>query len=210
MLCTERVSCSPPMNTWMPTPAALSRTASSMSMAICSSDNSSRRIEGPPLARSTIGFWQSAGITRAQDAARAEQRVALRQQRHDREIDALEPRGRPLEIAVVDGEHHRAPRCRIEHAGEAVLHAPVELVRAFQEKARRGLRLVGLVALARFVGFRHVASLRRRLLLRRRRAHRSARAAAAIAAVFVIGFLAAGFLAALRPAARNCPWPCTS
>ncbi len=63
MLCTERVSCSPPMNTWMPTPAALRRTASSMSIAICSSDNSSRKIEGPPLARSTIGFCESAGIT---------------------------------------------------------------------------------------------------------------------------------------------------
>ena len=61
MLCTERVSCSPPMNTWMPTPAALSRTASSMSIAICSSDNSSRRIDGPPLARSTIGFCDCAG-----------------------------------------------------------------------------------------------------------------------------------------------------
>ena len=56
MLCTERVSCSPPMNTWMPTPAAFRRTASSMSMAICSSDNSSRRMLGPPLARSTMGF----------------------------------------------------------------------------------------------------------------------------------------------------------
>ena len=56
MLWIERVSCSPPMNTWMPSPAALSRTASSMSMAICSSDNSSRRMLGPPLARRTIGF----------------------------------------------------------------------------------------------------------------------------------------------------------
>ena len=63
ILCTERVSNSPPMKTWMPTPAALSRMASSMSMAICSSDNSSRRMLGPPLARSTIGFWHSAGIT---------------------------------------------------------------------------------------------------------------------------------------------------
>ena len=51
------------MNTWMPTPAALSRTASSMSMAICSSESSSRRIEGPPLARSTMGLAQSAGIS---------------------------------------------------------------------------------------------------------------------------------------------------
>ena len=63
MLWIERVSCSPPMNTWMPTPAALSRTASSMSIAICSSESSSRRMLGPPLARSTIGFCDSAGMT---------------------------------------------------------------------------------------------------------------------------------------------------
>ena len=50
------------MNTWMPTPAALSRTASSMSMAICSSESSLRML-GPPLARSTIGFCEAAGIT---------------------------------------------------------------------------------------------------------------------------------------------------
>ena len=61
MLWIERVSCSPPTNTWMPTPAAFNRTASSMSMAICSSENSSRRMLGPPLARSTIGFCESAG-----------------------------------------------------------------------------------------------------------------------------------------------------
>ncbi len=63
MLWTERVSCLPPMNTWMPTPAALRRTASSIAIAICSSDSSSRRMLGPPLARSTIGFCVSAGMT---------------------------------------------------------------------------------------------------------------------------------------------------
>ena len=63
MLCTERVSCSPPMKTWMPTPAAFNRTASSMSIAICSSESSSRKMLGPPLARSTIGLPHSAGMT---------------------------------------------------------------------------------------------------------------------------------------------------
>jgi len=47
----------------MPMPAALSRTASSMFIAICSSDKSSRRMLGPPLARNTIGFCVSAGMT---------------------------------------------------------------------------------------------------------------------------------------------------
>ena len=67
------------------------------------------------------------------------------------------PGGRALEIAVVDRQHHGAPGVRIEGAGEAVLHAPVELVRAFQEKARRLLRHVGGVAFAFLVGFRHVS-----------------------------------------------------
>ena len=47
------------------------------------------------------------------------------------------------------------PGGRVEHARQAVLHAPVELVRALEEKARRCLRLVGLVALTFLVGFGH-------------------------------------------------------
>ena len=47
----------------MPTPAALSRTASSMSMAISSSESSSRKMLGPPLARSTMGLPHSAGMS---------------------------------------------------------------------------------------------------------------------------------------------------
>jgi hypothetical protein len=61
MLCTDWVSCSPPMNTCTATAAALSRAASSMLTAICSSD-SSRRMLGPPLARSTIGGLAAGGM----------------------------------------------------------------------------------------------------------------------------------------------------
>jgi len=57
---------------------------------------------------------------------------------------------------VIDREHDGAAALWAEHAREAVLHAPVELVRAFQEKARRRLRLIGLVAGAFDIGFRHV------------------------------------------------------
>src|SRR6185436_3970096 len=38
----------------------------------------------------------------------------------------LEPRGRPLEIAVVDRQHHRPAAFGIQDAREAVLHPPVE------------------------------------------------------------------------------------
>ena len=60
---------------------------------------------------------------------------------------------------MVDGQHHRASGRRIEHAGETVLHAPVELVRTFQEKSRRGLRAIGLITLTRLIGFRHEMGL---------------------------------------------------
>ena len=141
MLCTERVSCSPPMNTWMPMPAALSRTASSMSMAICSSDSSSRRMLGPPLARSTIGFCNSAGIIerrmpRVQNSASHSGSSGT----IDRSMRSR-PGGRALEVAVVDRQHHGAAGLRIEGPRQAVLHAPVELVGALEEKSRRGLRL---------------------------------------------------------------------
>src|SRR5439155_21885505 len=43
----------------------------------------------------------------------------------------------------------------IEHACEPVLHAPVELVRALQEEARRSLRAVGGEAFTFLVGFGH-------------------------------------------------------
>src|SRR5262249_27899577 len=70
----------------------------------------------------------------------------------------LKPRGWTLDIAMVDRQHHRPPRRRVERAREPVLHAPVELVRAFQEKSRRGLRYVGLVVVAIFIGFGHRTS----------------------------------------------------
>src|SRR5580693_7374979 len=61
MLRTDWVSNSPPMKTWTATAQALIRTASSMLTASCSSD-SSRRMLGPPLARSTMGVPDAAGI----------------------------------------------------------------------------------------------------------------------------------------------------
>jgi hypothetical protein len=95
---------------------------------------------------------------RAEHATRAEQRVALVKQRQDRKVDALEARGRPLEVAMINGQHHGAPGLRIEGPRQAVLHAPVELVRAFEEKARGGLWRSGLVAFAFLVGFGHFPS----------------------------------------------------
>src|SRR5262249_31913922 len=94
----------------------------------------------------------------AQNAARAEQGVAERQQRHDREIDALEAGGRALEVAVVDGEHHGAAGRRAEHARKPVLHAPIELVRALEEENGRGLRLIRVEPCTFGVSFWHEAS----------------------------------------------------
>src|SRR5262249_60357018 len=81
-----------------------------------------------------------------------------RQQGHDGAIDALEPGRRPLEVAVVDGEHPRAAGRRAEHAREPVLHAPIELVRAFEEETRRGLRLIRVEPCTFGVSFWHDSS----------------------------------------------------
>jgi hypothetical protein len=92
-----------------------------------------------------MGFVDWAGITRAQDSTRTEQRVARGEQREDAQIDALETGRWALKIAVVDRQHHRPAAGRVENAREAILHAPVELVGAFQIKSRRKLRLLDLV-----------------------------------------------------------------
>src|SRR5262249_7955028 len=94
----------------------------------------------------------------AQDPARAKQGVTERQQRYDREIDALEAGCRALEVAVVDGEHHRAAGRRAEHACKPVLHAPIELVRTLEEETRRGLRLIRVESCTFGVGFWHDSS----------------------------------------------------
>src|SRR5262249_32289382 len=91
----------------------------------------------------------------AQDAAGAEQRVAIREQRNDREVDALEAGGRALEVAVIDGEHDGAAGRRIEHAREAGRPAPGERVGAFQEETGRDLRTVGKKFRAFAISFRH-------------------------------------------------------
>jgi len=101
------------------------------------------------------GSLRLGGDQRAQDAPGAEERIALRQQWHDREVNALKPRGRPLEVAMVHRQHDGASRDRIEGLRQPVLHAPIELVRALEEEAGRGLRPVGLVSFAFFVGFGH-------------------------------------------------------
>src|SRR5262249_48826017 len=83
------------------------------------------------------------------------ERIAQRQQWYDRQVDALKPRGRPLKVAMVYRQHHRAPGGRIEGARQPVLHAPVKLVQALEEEVGRGLRPLGLVAFAFLVGFGH-------------------------------------------------------
>jgi len=77
---------------------------------------------------------------RAQHAARAHQTVRVLDQRHDAEIDTLDARGRPHDEAVVEREHHGAPGGRVEDPAQAVLHAPVEIVRSLEKKTVRPLR----------------------------------------------------------------------
>ena len=72
----------------------------------------------------------------ALDPASQHQAIAVGLQRQDRLVDPLEAGGRPHEVAVVEGQHDRAARLGIEDSCQAVLHAPIILVRAFEKKAR--------------------------------------------------------------------------
>ena len=77
----------------------------------------------------------------------------------------------------------------------------------FRKKPGAACGRVGLVAFACFVGFRHVASLRRLALLLRRAARRwRCRLCGAAMAAGFFGFFGAGFLATLRPGGSKLPW----
>ena len=88
---------------------------------------------------------------------RVQNNVSHGGQRKDAKVDAFEPGGRPLKIAVIDGEHDGASALGIEDPRDAVLHAPIELVAAFEKKARSLLRPVDGVAFPLSVGFGHDA-----------------------------------------------------
>src|SRR5581483_11690754 len=77
---------------------------------------------------------------RTQDHASQHQRIGVRRDRDDAQVDALEAGGRPLEVAVIDGEHHRAAALGPEYARETVLHPPVVSARALEEETLFGRR----------------------------------------------------------------------
>ncbi|KAI3491492.1 hypothetical protein L1887_44111 [Cichorium endivia] len=74
------------------------------------------------------GGWHLA----SQDTAGAHQHVGFAKQRRDGEIDTLKAGGRPLKVAVVKGQHHRAVALRVKDACQAGLHAPVQRAAALQ------------------------------------------------------------------------------
>ena len=158
MLWTDRVSNSPPTNTWTAMADAPSRTASSTSRAISSFDSSLRML-GPPLARRTIPAPIVGGIDGPQDPPGEHQGVGVRDERDDAEVDPLQAGRRSLEVAVVDREHDGAAAVWPEDAGQAVLHPPVVGRRALEEEELVLLRdpLVELLGLAA-VGFWHRSS----------------------------------------------------
>ena len=95
----------------------------------------------------------------AQHAAGEHQRVRVRAQGNDVEIDPLQPRRGSLKVPVVESQHHGAPGARIEDAREPILHAPVEVVRPLEEETLAACANFGLKALGcGTVGFGHVSS----------------------------------------------------
>ena len=84
----------------------------------------------------------------AQGAPGAHQHIGIRHQWQDIDIDTLQPGGRPLEIAVIEGQHDGAPAFRIEDTRQAVLHAPIQRPGAFQKKRLARCRNVHMKFLA--------------------------------------------------------------
>ena len=78
----------------------------------------------------------------AQHAAGAHQHVGLFEQRRNREIDTLQPGGRPLKIAMVERQHHRAVALRVEDTRQPRLHPPLQRPAALQRIERILLRTV--------------------------------------------------------------------
>ncbi len=74
------------------------------------------------------GGWHLA----PEDAAGAHQHVGFTKQRRDGEIDTLKAGGRPLKVAVVKGQHHRAVALWVEDARKPRLHSPVQRAAALQ------------------------------------------------------------------------------
>ena len=72
--------------------------------------------------------------------AGAHQHIRVGDQGNDRKVHPLQARGGPEEIAVVEGQHDRAAAAGVEDPRQAVLHAPVQAVRAFQEEGPLLLR----------------------------------------------------------------------
>jgi len=111
------------------------RTASSMSTAMSSFRE---LLEGCSARRSdriTTPFVNVDGMLDRRMPRRAHQGVGVRQQVARSSGRSAPARRRPEEVAVVDGEHDGAPGRRPKDPGEAVAHAPVELVRALEMEA---------------------------------------------------------------------------
>ncbi|MNS81413.1 hypothetical protein D3C72_1151270 [compost metagenome] len=84
-----------------------------------------------------VGSWRNGA---SQNPTGTHQHVGFGKQRSNRQIDTLKPGSRPLEIAVVEGEHHGAVTFRVEDAREPGLHPPVQRAAALQGKGHVLLR----------------------------------------------------------------------
>ena len=94
---------------------------------------------GPSLAQHDRRS-RGRGDRRTDHAARRHQRVGVAEQRHDRKIHPFEARRGALEVAVIDGEHHRVVSRGPKDPREATLHSPVERPGPFERVAQRGGR----------------------------------------------------------------------
>ena len=124
MLWTDWVSNSPPTKTW----TAIADGAEADGVVDVDRDLLVRELLED--ARAAAGPEDEALLDRrrddgAEDAAGEHQRVGVRDERQDVEVDPLEAGRRALEVAVVDRQHDRPAALRPEDPGEPVLHPPV-------------------------------------------------------------------------------------
>ncbi len=93
----------------------------------------------------------------SQDAAGQHQRIRVRQQGRNIDINPFQTGGRPLEISMVDCQHDRTAGVWVKNTRQPVFHPPVQRVRSFQKKPLGLLRLfqVILFSFGNLIHIRH-------------------------------------------------------
>jgi len=92
---------------------------------------------GPPAAAHYNRLGQSGRDRSSQNSTGQHYSIGIGHQGHNIQINPLQPGSGPLEIPMVDCQHHGPARLGIEYPGQPVLHPPIQRTRSLKEKTRR-------------------------------------------------------------------------